>query len=90
MIDTRLRARSRFKKFLSYYRPYLGLFLADLACAVILSAVTLLLPQGARVITQQVCRKAPGALGQILAVGALMLVRWVHTPVQLLVATRAT
>lgn len=75
MIDTRPRAHARFKKFLSYYRPYLGLFLADMACAFILSAVTLLLPQGARVITQQVLPEGgPDALGQILAVGALMLV----------------
>lgn len=74
MIKTRLWARSRFKKFLSYYRPYLGLLLADMACAFILSAVTLILPQGAKYITQQVLQEnAPDALSQIVAVGALML-----------------
>ena len=37
-------AHSRGKKFLSYYKPYLGLFFADMACALIVSAVMLLLP----------------------------------------------
>jgi ATP-binding cassette subfamily B protein len=35
---------SRSKKFLSYYKPYIGLFFADLACAFIVSAITLVLP----------------------------------------------
>ncbi|HEV8192725.1 MAG TPA: hypothetical protein VGP82_14770, partial [Ktedonobacterales bacterium] len=35
-------ARSRGKKFVSYYKPYKGLFLADMACALIVSAITLL------------------------------------------------
>lgn len=43
---------ARGKKFLSYYKPYRGLFLADMAAAFILSATTLLLPLGANVITK--------------------------------------
>jgi ATP-binding cassette subfamily B protein len=74
MINTHLRAQSRLKKFLSYYRPYPGLFLADMACAFILSAVTLILPQGAKYITQQILQKnAPDALSQVFTVGTLML-----------------
>ena len=34
---------SRAKKFLSYYRPYLRLFIADLFCAVIAATITLVL-----------------------------------------------
>ncbi len=35
---------SRSKKFVSYYKPYIGLFLADIACAFMVSAITLILP----------------------------------------------
>ena len=34
----------RGRKFLSYYRPHLGLLAADLACAVLVSATALALP----------------------------------------------
>ncbi|HXF63366.1 MAG TPA: ABC transporter ATP-binding protein [Caldilineaceae bacterium] len=65
---------SRSKKFLSYYRPYLPLLLADLACASVVSAITLILPLLARYITKDVlAANAPNALEQIYAVGALML-----------------
>ncbi|HEX2907703.1 MAG TPA: ABC transporter ATP-binding protein [Phototrophicaceae bacterium] len=65
---------SRGKKFLSYYRPYLGLLLADLACALILAGVALALPLCARYITKNVLAdNLPQALDQIYAVGAVML-----------------
>jgi len=65
---------SRSKKFLSYYKPYLGLFLADLACAFIVAAATLLLPLCARYITDIVLEgNTPNALSQIYTMGAIML-----------------
>ena len=65
---------SRSKKFLSYYRPYLGLFLADMACAFIVAAITLILPLCARYITKNVLAgNMPNALEQIYTMGALML-----------------
>ncbi len=65
---------SRSKKFLSYYKPYLGLLVADLVCAFIVSAITLLLPLCARYITKNVLEgNAPNMLGQIYTVGAVML-----------------
>ena len=65
---------SRSKKFLSYYKPYWGLFLADMACAFIVSAVSLLLPLCASYITQNVLEgNAPNALNQIYTMGAVML-----------------
>lgn len=35
---------SKFKKFISYYRPYLGTFLADLGCAFIAAGISLTFP----------------------------------------------
>lgn len=65
---------TRGKKFLSYYKPYRGLLVADLLCALVVAAATLLLPLCARYITKNILEGgAPGALGQIYAVGALML-----------------
>ncbi|MBC7812759.1 MAG: ABC transporter ATP-binding protein [Burkholderiales bacterium] len=66
---------ARFKKFLSYYKPYLGLFLVDITCAVIVSVVSLILPLCARYITQNVLQEpTPDALSQIYAMGAVMLI----------------
>ena len=66
---------SRTKKFLSYYKPYLGLFFADMICAFIVAAITLILPLCTRYITKNVLGgNLPDALGQIYRMGALMLV----------------
>jgi len=65
---------ARFKKFFSYYRPYLGLLGADLACAFLVSATTLALPLVASYITKDVLAGlSAGALGRIYALGAGML-----------------
>ncbi|PWT70545.1 MAG: thiamine ABC transporter permease, partial [Chloroflexi bacterium] len=67
-------ARSRGRKFLSYYKPYLGLFSTDMACALIVSVITLLLPLCARYITNNILiGNTPHALDRIYLVGALML-----------------
>lgn len=64
---------SRKKKFLSYYKPYLGLFCADMACAMIVSAITLALPLCIRYITKILEANTPDALSQIYTMGAVML-----------------
>jgi ATP-binding cassette subfamily B protein len=65
---------SRSKKFLSYYKPYICLLLADLACAFIVSATTLLLPLCTRYITKDVLQgNTPNALNQIYMMGAIMV-----------------
>jgi len=65
---------SRSKKFLSYYKPYTRLLFADLACALAVSAATLLLPLCARYITKNVLENiTPNALSQIYSMGAIML-----------------
>jgi len=65
---------SRSKKFVSYYKPYVGLFFADMVCAFIVSAITLILPLCTRYITKNILEgNTPNALNQIYAMGAVML-----------------
>jgi ATP-binding cassette, subfamily B, bacterial len=65
---------SRSRKFLSYYKPYRGLFFADMICALIVSVTALLLPLCASYITKNVLgSNLPNALNQIYGMGAVML-----------------
>jgi ATP-binding cassette subfamily B protein len=65
---------TRTKKFFSYYKPYKNLLLLDLACALVVAAITLVLPLCARYITKNILESnAPNALTQIYTVGAVML-----------------
>lgn len=65
---------SRVKKFFSYYKPYLGLLWADLACAMIASAATLAIPLCIRYITTHLLEVgSEKALHQIYLMGGLML-----------------
>jgi len=65
---------SRTQKFFSYYRPYRGLLLADLACALVVSAAALALPVCAGYVTRTVLAGlSANTLGQVYALGALML-----------------
>ncbi len=66
--------RARTKKFLSYYKPYLGWFLTILLGAIIVAGITLLLPLGTRYITKTILEnRLPDALDQIYQIGAAML-----------------
>ena len=69
--------RSRAAVFLSYYKPYKGLFLADMACALIVAAITLALPLCARYVTKDIldsmARQRQSGLNQIYLIGALMV-----------------
>ncbi|MBC7876560.1 MAG: ABC transporter ATP-binding protein [Anaerolineales bacterium] len=66
---------SRWKKFLSYYKPYMGLLSADIACAFVVSGTTLLLPLCTRYITKNILEgNSPNALNQIYTMGMVMLV----------------
>src|SRR5215207_1705802 len=65
---------SRTKKFFSYYKPYLGLFLSVMLCAFIVAGITLLFPLLTRYITKTVLEGGlPNALNEIYRTGALML-----------------
>ncbi len=73
MLNTSARF-SRLRKFLSYYRPYRRLLLADLACAFVVAATALILPLCARYITQNLLSETvPDALTQIAMMGGFML-----------------
>lgn len=64
----------RLAKFLSFYRPYVGLLAVDLVCAFIVSAITLILPLCVRHITQNLLD--PGASNpavDIAVMAAIML-----------------
>lgn len=64
----------RNKKFLSYYKPYLGWLSADMACAFIISAVTIVLPLCVRYITKNVLENnTPDATTQIFLMSLVML-----------------
>ncbi|MCY3778929.1 MAG: ABC transporter ATP-binding protein [Chloroflexi bacterium] len=64
----------RAKKFLSFYRPYLGLLALDLFCAFIISAITLILPLCVRYITQNLLDAgAANQLRDIALMAAIML-----------------
>jgi ATP-binding cassette subfamily B protein len=73
--------RARFKlmgargqKFLSYYKPYWRLFLADMVCAFIVSATTLLIPLCVNYITKNVLAgQSANTLNQVYGMGAVML-----------------
>lgn len=66
---------SRTKKFFSYYKPYLGVFLSVMLSAFLVAGITLLFPLLTRYITKTVLEgHLPNALNQIYAVGALMIV----------------
>jgi ATP-binding cassette, subfamily B, bacterial len=68
------RKPSRVRKFFSYYRPYLGLFSADMACAMIASAAMLAIPLCVRYITANLLQVgSTDALHQIYMMGGLML-----------------
>lgn len=63
----------RVKKFFSYYKPYLGLFYADMTCAVIVSATILAIPLCIRYITKNLEAYSPDVLNQIYIMGGVML-----------------
>ncbi|MCB9137208.1 MAG: ABC transporter ATP-binding protein [Caldilineaceae bacterium] len=64
----------RRKKFFSYYRPYTGVLLADLFCAVMVSVALLLIPLCARSVTKTVLAGVTAdTISQIYAMGLVML-----------------
>lgn len=64
---------SRVRKFFSYYKPYLGLFSADMVCASVASAATLAIPLCIRYITTNLLEVgSENALHQIYMMGGLM------------------
>ena len=63
----------RIKKFFSYYKPYLGLFCTDMACAIVVSATTLAIPLCIRYIAKNLEMYSPDGLNQIYIMGFVMI-----------------
>lgn len=64
----------RIRKFLSYYRPYLKLFLADMFCAMIAAGITLIFPMIIRYITGNVLTDGNFEMSIIYKLGIFMVV----------------
>mgnify|MGYP001623256363 FL=1 len=63
------------KKLLSFYKPYKGIFFADLLCSLIAAAIGLILPLGAGYITDNILSgDLSAAPERILKTGGLLLV----------------
>lgn len=63
----------RIRKFLSYYRPYLKLFLADMFCAMIAAGITLIFPMIIRYITGNVLTDGNFEMSIIYKLGIFMV-----------------
>ena len=66
--------KGRFRKFLSYYKPYKKLFLTDMFCAMIGAAITLAFPMITRYITGVILVQEPIDVQRIYVLGAIMIV----------------
>ena len=66
----------RAKKFLSYYRPYLKVFTADMLCAFAVAGISLILPMIVRYITNTVLVNygINEAIGEIAKLAVVMVV----------------
>ncbi len=63
----------RFKQLVSFYKPYAGWFFADMACALLMSAIALAVPLGVRAITEDVLAAGDIApQGRILRLGLVL------------------
>jgi ATP-binding cassette subfamily B protein len=66
------------RKFLRYYRPYLGLFSADMLCALAVAGIDLALPQALRFVTGKISGgETANILPMLAAVAAAMLVGYI-------------
>ncbi|NLZ80643.1 MAG: ABC transporter ATP-binding protein [Clostridiales bacterium] len=72
--ETNKVKQNKWKKFFSYYKPYKGLFAADMFFAILGAAITLVIPLIIRFITTDVIlREADEAYGVIIKLGIALL-----------------
>ena len=65
---------NKIKKFISYYKPYIPLFLADMFCASVAAGVTLVFPMVTRYITGTILQKEPIEFSMIYKLGIFLIV----------------
>ncbi|MDR2932330.1 MAG: ABC transporter ATP-binding protein/permease [Oscillospiraceae bacterium] len=68
------KSTSRFRKFFSYYKPYLGLFIADISCAFASAVISLVIPLMIRNITQNAMAGGGTIQNGIYITGAAMFI----------------
>ena len=61
------------KRFIPYYKPYMGVFLLDLLCATILSIIDLAFPQFLRILRSTLFLEAPEVILSRLGIIAVLL-----------------
>lgn len=66
--------KGKFRKFLSYYKPYKKLFFTDMFCAMVAAAITLVFPMLTRYITGVILIESPIDLKIIYQLGLIMVV----------------
>ena len=69
-----MKLKGRFRKFLSYYKPYKKLFFTDMFCAMVAAAITLVFPMLTRYITGVILIESPIDLKIIYQLGLIMVV----------------
>ncbi|NLE25158.1 MAG: ABC transporter ATP-binding protein, partial [Clostridiaceae bacterium] len=69
---------SKLKKFISYYRPYRGMFFMDMFCALVLSGIDLLFPSLVKYLMDEVYYIRPQNMLQIVFItGAGLLALYI-------------
>ncbi len=63
--------KGRFRKFISYYKPYKRLFITDMICAMIAAAITLAYPMITRYVTGVILVQEPIEMSKIYQLGLL-------------------
>ena len=63
--------KGRFRKFISYYKPYKRLFITDMICAMIAAAITLVYPMITRYVTGVILVQEPIEMSKIYQLGLL-------------------
>ena len=56
------KPKTMFRRFLSYYRPELGLFIADTVCALVIAGIDLAFPSILRALTGGLYTEGRGAI----------------------------
>ncbi|MBW9115680.1 ABC transporter ATP-binding protein [Rhizobium cauense] len=73
------KARARFRRFVSYYRPHLPLFASVMSAAVLIAAAAIALPVTTNVIISRMpdLMRAPDMFAQLFSLGIVMLAAFV-------------
>lgn len=66
--------KQNLKLFISFYKPYAGLFWTDLACALAMSGITLILPLGVRYMAGSLLGEGTADLRRLFLAGAALAV----------------